>query len=78
MQRKKVVILGGGTGTSSVLRGLKYFPIDITAGITVSDNGSSISFSCCIICSTAILPPSLLARRLPIWLSKSFSSREPG
>lgn len=41
MQRKKVVILGGGTGTSSVLRGLKYFPIDITAVITVSDNGSS-------------------------------------
>ena len=41
MQRKKVVILGGGTGTSSVLRGLKYFPIDITAIITVSDNGSS-------------------------------------
>ena len=41
MKRKKVVILGGGTGTSSVLRGLKYFPIDITAVITVSDNGSS-------------------------------------
>ena len=41
MQRKKVVILGGGTGTSSVLSGLKYFPIDITAIITVSDNGSS-------------------------------------
>ena len=41
MQRKKVIILGGGTGTSSVLRGLKYFPIDITAVITVSDNGSS-------------------------------------
>jgi len=28
-------------GTSAVLRGLKYFPIDITAIITVSDNGSS-------------------------------------
>ena len=28
-------------GTSSVLRGLKYFPIEITAVITVSDNGSS-------------------------------------
>ena len=41
MKIKKVVILGGGTGTSGVLRGLKYFPIDITAVITVSDNGSS-------------------------------------
>lgn len=28
-------------GTSSILSGLKYFPIDITAIITVSDNGRS-------------------------------------
>lgn len=28
-------------GTSTVLRGLKYFPVDITAIITVSDNGRS-------------------------------------
>ena len=41
MQRKKIVLLGGGTGTSAVLRGLKYFPVDITAVITVSDNGRS-------------------------------------
>lgn len=40
-KNKKVVILGGGTGTSFVLRGLKYFPVDITAIITVSDDGSS-------------------------------------
>ena len=40
-KNKKVVILGGGTGTSFVLRGLKYFPVDITAVITVSDNGAS-------------------------------------
>lgn len=41
MQRKKIVVLGGGTGTSALLRGLKYFPVDITAVITVSDNGRS-------------------------------------
>lgn len=41
MEKKKVVILGGGTGTSAILNGLKYFPIDITAIITVSDNGRS-------------------------------------
>lgn len=41
MKRKKIVVLGGGTGTSTVLRGLKYFPVDITAIITVSDNGRS-------------------------------------
>ncbi len=38
---KKVVVLGGGTGSSSLLRGLKEFPVDITAVITVSDNGRS-------------------------------------
>ena len=38
---KKVVVLGGGSGTSVVVRGLKYFPIDLTCVITVSDNGSS-------------------------------------
>ena len=38
---KKVVVLGGGTGMSFLLKGLKDFPIDITAVITVSDNGRS-------------------------------------
>ncbi len=39
--RKKVVVFGGGTGLSSLLSGLKDFPVDITAIITVSDNGRS-------------------------------------
>ena len=38
---KKVVVLGGGTGISFLLKGLKEFPVDITAVITVSDNGRS-------------------------------------
>ena len=38
---KKVVVLGGGTGISYLLKGLKDFPMDITAVITVSDNGRS-------------------------------------
>lgn len=41
MKKKNIVVLGGGTGTSTILRGLKYFPTDITAIITVSDNGRS-------------------------------------
>lgn len=41
MIRKKVVVLGGGTGTSTLLGGLKKMPIDITAIISVADNGSS-------------------------------------
>ena len=38
---KKVVVFGGGTGISCLLSGLKLFPLDVTAVITVSDNGSS-------------------------------------
>ena len=38
---KKVVVLCGGRGSSSLLRGLKLFPVDITAVVTVSDDGKS-------------------------------------
>ncbi len=38
---KKIVVFGGGTGISCLLSGLKLFPLDVTAVITVSDNGSS-------------------------------------
>ena len=38
---KKVVVFGGGTGISYLLKGLKDFPVDITAVIAVSDNGRS-------------------------------------
>lgn len=38
---KKIVVFGGGTGISYLLRGLKDFPVDITAVIAVSDNGRS-------------------------------------
>lgn len=38
---KKIVIFGGGTGISCLLSGLKLFPVDVTAIVAVSDNGSS-------------------------------------
>lgn len=39
--RKKVVVLGGGTGLSYLLSGLKQYPVDITAIVSVCDDGSS-------------------------------------
>ena len=39
--RKKVAVLGGGSGLSYLLNGLKQYPIDITAIVSVCDNGSS-------------------------------------
>ena len=38
---KKVVVLGGGTGQSTLLRGLKQFPVDISAVVSVCDDGKS-------------------------------------
>lgn len=38
---KKVVVLGGGTGQSTLLRGLKLLPIDISAVVSVCDDGKS-------------------------------------
>jgi len=39
--KPKVVVLGGGSGLANLLRGLKYFPLDITAIVTVADDGGS-------------------------------------
>jgi len=41
MKRIKLVLIGGGTGLSVLARGLKDFPIDITAIVTVADDGGS-------------------------------------
>ena len=38
---KKVVVLGGGNGLSTLLRGLKQFPVDLTAIVSVCDDGKS-------------------------------------
>lgn len=38
---KKVIIFGGGSGLSQLLKGMMQFPIDITAVVSVSDNGKS-------------------------------------
>ncbi|HCT0321066.1 TPA: YvcK family protein [Staphylococcus pseudintermedius] len=41
MKQLKLVLIGGGTGLSVLARGLKTFPIDITAIVTVADDGGS-------------------------------------
>ncbi len=38
---KKVLVFGGGTGMSYLLRGLKEYPLDITAVVSVCDDGGS-------------------------------------
>ena len=38
---KKVTVFGGGTGMSTLLRGLKEFPVDLRAVVSVCDDGRS-------------------------------------
>ena len=38
---KKIVCIGGGTGTSVVLSGLKKYPIDLSAIVSMADDGGS-------------------------------------
>lgn len=40
-KRPRIVVIGGGTGLSVMLRGLKEKPLDITAIVTVADDGGS-------------------------------------
>ena len=49
-----MVVVGGGTGLSTMLRGLKHETSNISAIVTVSDNGGS---SGALTASTGILPP---------------------
>ena len=41
MQRPKIVVMGGGTGTFTVLSGLKHYPVDLSAIVSIADNGGS-------------------------------------
>jgi uncharacterized cofD-like protein len=38
---KKIVVIGGGTGTFTVLSGLKNYPVDLTAVVSMADDGGS-------------------------------------
>ncbi|WP_147804341.1 gluconeogenesis factor YvcK family protein [Alkalicoccus halolimnae] len=41
MKQANVCVIGGGTGLSVLLRGLKTYPVDISAIVTVADDGGS-------------------------------------
>lgn len=39
--KKKIVVIGGGTGTYQVLSGLKKYPVELSAIISMTDSGGS-------------------------------------
>lgn len=53
-QRPRIVVMGGGTGLSVMLRGLKEKPLDITAIVTVADDGEAQVF-CAVNCKCLLL-----------------------
>lgn len=40
-KQPKIVVIGGGTGTYTVLSGLRNYPVDLTAIISMADSGGS-------------------------------------
>lgn len=40
-EKPKIVVIGGGTGLPVLLRGLKKYPVDLSAIVTVADDGGS-------------------------------------
>lgn len=57
----KIVIIGGGTGIYSVLSGLKEYPLNLTAVISMSDDGGSTGV---LRDEFGILPPGDIRRAL--------------
>lgn len=41
MKRKKIVTIGGGTGSFTLLNGLKRYPVDLSAIVSMADDGGS-------------------------------------
>lgn len=41
MKKKKIVTIGGGTGSFMLLSGLKKYPVDISAVVSMADDGGS-------------------------------------
>ena len=51
---KKIVVIGGGTGTFTVLSGLKKYAVDLSAAVSMADDGGSTGILCD---ELGVLPP---------------------
>ncbi len=62
----RLVVIGGGTGLSTVLRGLKEYTTNLTAVVTVTDDGGS---SGRLRTELGVLPPATYATASSRWLT---------
>jgi uncharacterized cofD-like protein len=60
-RRKNIVVIGGGTGTFTVLSGLKKYPLNLTAIVAMSDSGGSTGI---LRDELGVLPPGDIVRCL--------------
>ena len=67
---KKIVIIGGGTGTFTVLSGLREYPFDLSAIVSMADNGGSTGI---LRDELGVLPPGDIRQAL-VALSKDGST----
>lgn len=67
IRNKKIVVIGGGTGTFAVLSGLKNFPVYLSAIVSMADDGGSTGI---LRDQYGVLPPGDVRRAL-IALSSS-------
>lgn len=67
MAPKKIIIIGGGTGTFTVLSGLKKYPVNLTAIVSMADDGGSTGV---LRDELGVLPPGDI-RQCLVALSKS-------
>ena len=67
LRRKNIVVIGGGTGTFTILSGLKKYPVDLTAIVAMSDSGGSTGM---LRDELGVLPPGDVVRCL-VALSES-------
>lgn len=65
--KKKIVVIGGGTGVFTVLEGLRKYSVDLSAVVTMADDGGSTGM---LREDFGILPPGDVRRALVV-LSKS-------
>ncbi len=61
MKNKNIVVIGGGTGTFTVLSGLKAYPVNLTAVVSMADDGGSTGL---LRDEYGVLPPGDVRRAL--------------
>ena len=73
MSTKRIVVIGGGTGTFTVLSGLKKYPVDLTAIVSMADDGGSTGI---LRDELGVLPPGDIRQCLVALSTSSKTLRE--